>query len=86
MTHPTALADRLNAAAQEFDHNGFVVIPGALSPSQLVRLNTAFDRYYTEFPEEWAHFSESREQLEAAFGGTGLLVDTPRGTRVVLAG
>jgi L-ascorbate metabolism protein UlaG (beta-lactamase superfamily) len=36
--------------------------------------------------EDWEHFSESREQLEAAFAGTGLLVDTPRGRRVVLAG
>lgn len=36
--------------------------------------------------EDWAHFSESREQLEAAFAGTGLLADTPRGQRVVLAG
>jgi L-ascorbate metabolism protein UlaG (beta-lactamase superfamily) len=32
--------------------------------------------------EDWAHFSETREQLEAAFAGTGLLVATPRGERV----
>ncbi len=36
--------------------------------------------------EDWAHFSESRAQLEAAFAGTGLLAVTPRGQRVVLAG
>ena len=59
MIHPTVMTDRLNAAAQEFEHSGFVVIPGALTPSQLVQLNAAFDRYYTGFPEEWAHFSES---------------------------
>jgi len=35
--------------------------------------------------EHWEHFSESREQLEAAFDGSGLLVDTPPGVRVVLA-
>jgi len=35
--------------------------------------------------EHWGHFSESREQLEAAFDGSGLLVDTPPGVRVVLA-
>jgi L-ascorbate metabolism protein UlaG (beta-lactamase superfamily) len=34
--------------------------------------------------EDWEHFSESRDQLEAAFAGTGLLVDTPRGRRVEL--
>ena len=34
--------------------------------------------------EQWEHFSESRAELEAAFDGTGLLVDTPPGIRVVL--
>jgi L-ascorbate metabolism protein UlaG (beta-lactamase superfamily) len=29
--------------------------------------------------EHWKHFSESRAQLEAAFEGTGVLVDTPAG-------
>lgn len=34
--------------------------------------------------EDWQHFSETREQLEAAFAGAGLLVATPRGERVEL--
>jgi L-ascorbate metabolism protein UlaG (beta-lactamase superfamily) len=34
--------------------------------------------------EDWEHFSESRAQLEAAFDGSGLLIDTPRGERVEL--
>lgn len=34
--------------------------------------------------EDWEHFSQSREQLEQAFAGTGLLVATPRGETVVL--
>ena len=34
--------------------------------------------------EHWEHFSESRAQLEAAFAGTGLLVDTPPGVKVTL--
>ena len=34
--------------------------------------------------EDWAHFSETRAQLESAFEGSGLLVDTPRGVRVEL--
>ena len=45
-----------------------------LSPRVVVGLHT----------EDWEHFSESRAELEAAFEGTGLLVDTPRGERVVL--
>ena len=36
--------------------------------------------------EDWEHFSQSRAELEAAFEGTGLLVDTPRGVTVELAG
>jgi L-ascorbate metabolism protein UlaG (beta-lactamase superfamily) len=34
--------------------------------------------------EDWKHFSETRADLEAAFAGSGLLVDTPRGVRVSL--
>ncbi len=34
--------------------------------------------------EDWAHFSESRADLEAAFADTGLLVATPRGETVAL--
>jgi L-ascorbate metabolism protein UlaG (beta-lactamase superfamily) len=34
--------------------------------------------------EDWKHFSESRAQLEAAFAGTDLLLDTPRGVTVDL--
>ena len=34
--------------------------------------------------EDWAHFSESRADLEAAFAGTDLLVSTPRGETVTL--
>jgi L-ascorbate metabolism protein UlaG (beta-lactamase superfamily) len=36
--------------------------------------------------EDWEHFSESRADLERAFEGMDVLVDTPRGVRVVLAG
>jgi L-ascorbate metabolism protein UlaG (beta-lactamase superfamily) len=34
--------------------------------------------------EDWEHFSEGRAELEAAFAGSGLLVATPRGERVLL--
>jgi len=45
-----------------------------LSASRVVGLHT----------EDWAHFSETRDDLEAAFAGTDLLVATPRGERVEL--
>lgn len=35
--------------------------------------------------EDWAHFSESRADLEAAFVGTDRLVATPRGVAVTVA-
>ena len=34
--------------------------------------------------EDWAHFSHTRSQLEVAFELTGILANTPRGTRVEL--
>lgn len=34
--------------------------------------------------EDWEHFSEPREKLEAAFSGSGLLVPSPRGEPVTL--
>jgi L-ascorbate metabolism protein UlaG (beta-lactamase superfamily) len=34
--------------------------------------------------EDWEHFSETRAQLEVAFAGTGLLLDTPRGVTVAV--
>ena len=34
--------------------------------------------------EDWEHFSENRASLEAAFGDSGLLVETPRGVTVTL--
>jgi L-ascorbate metabolism protein UlaG (beta-lactamase superfamily) len=34
--------------------------------------------------EDWAHFTETRADLEAAFAGSPLLVPTPRGERILL--
>ena len=48
-----------DASVQEFERNGFVVIPNALSATQVRELNVAFDGYIHEFPQEWSHFSES---------------------------
>jgi len=45
-----------------------------LNPRVVVGLHT----------DDWEHFTESRDDLESAFAGTGLLVGTPRGERVEL--
>ena len=36
--------------------------------------------------EDWEHFAEDAAQFAAAFEGSGLLVPTPRGETVTLAG
>ncbi len=51
-----------------------VAAASALRSTRVVGLHT----------EDWAHFSENRDDLEAAFAGTDLLVATPRGERVEL--
>jgi L-ascorbate metabolism protein UlaG (beta-lactamase superfamily) len=50
------------------------VVARILGVSRVVGLHT----------QDWTHFSETREQLEAAFAGTDVLVDTPRGVPVVI--
>jgi L-ascorbate metabolism protein UlaG (beta-lactamase superfamily) len=45
-----------------------------LSASRVIGLHT----------EDWQHFTESRDALEAAFADSGLLVRTPRGETVTL--
>lgn len=51
-----------------------VTAAGILGASRVVGIHT----------EDWQHFTESRAQLEAAYGPSGLLVDTPRGAAVAL--
>ncbi|MFN0165633.1 MAG: phytanoyl-CoA dioxygenase family protein [Bryobacteraceae bacterium] len=46
-------------AIREFEQNGFLLLPHALSTAQVKELNAAVDRYRAEYPEEWVHFSES---------------------------
>lgn len=45
-----------------------------LGASRVVGVHTA----------DWKHFSETRDQLEAAFDGLGVLIPTPRGETVAL--
>ncbi len=59
MGTPIGRRERDADPAAEFAENGFLVIPDALSGEQVCALNLAFDRYLTDYPEEWARFSES---------------------------
>jgi L-ascorbate metabolism protein UlaG (beta-lactamase superfamily) len=54
--------------------------PDAVSAAQILGVQKVVGLH----TEDWAHFSESRADLTAAFAETGLLVDTPRGVRVEL--
>lgn len=47
------------ALVAEFAETGFLVIPDALPPAEVARLDAAFDRHWTDHPEDWARFSES---------------------------
>lgn len=49
----------LDAAKSAFDRDGFLVIPGALSPEQVKKADTAFRDLLAEHPEDFARFSES---------------------------
>ncbi|HWR84437.1 MAG TPA: MBL fold metallo-hydrolase [Rhodoglobus sp.] len=64
------------------------LVPGALtltSADAVVAARTLGARAVVGLHiEDWEHFSESRAELESAFQGTGLLVETPRGVTVTL--
>ena len=47
------------ALAQEFHENGFLVVPGALSPEQLSLLNRAIDQDLEQNDGAWVKFDES---------------------------
>ncbi len=59
MEIPMGTREGATDSVAEFAENGFLVIPDALSGGQVCALNLAFDRYLADYPEEWAHFSES---------------------------
>ena len=59
MKAPVTEPGAWDAAVQEFERNGFVVVPNALSASQVRDLNVAFDGYVHGFAQEWSHFSDS---------------------------
>jgi phytanoyl-CoA dioxygenase PhyH len=44
---------------QEFEQNGFLVLPNALSPSRIADLKRAVDDFFNEHPEQWVIFDES---------------------------
>jgi Phytanoyl-CoA dioxygenase (PhyH) len=49
----------LAAFKSQFDREGFLVVPGALEPAQVSRLDRAFLDHLELWPEDWARFSDS---------------------------
>jgi len=54
---------------------------GAVEAARLLRARHVVGLH----TDDWEHFSETRADLEAAFAGSGLLLDTPRGVAVGIA-
>lgn len=69
------------ARVPQIDGQLTLTSPDAVEAARLLGVQTVVGVHC----EDWAHFSESRADLEAAFESTpGLLVDLPRGERVEL--
>lgn len=67
--------------AKEFNETGFLVVPGALSAGEVSALNGAFDQYIRDWPQDWAHFSESFVQTADVLPRTDafdMAIENPR--------
>lgn len=47
---------------EEFERQGFLCLPNALTPTQILAFNREIDDYLKRFPEEWIHFDASLVQ------------------------
>jgi phytanoyl-CoA dioxygenase PhyH len=47
---------------EEFERQGFLSVPNALTPAQISAFNREIDNYLKQFPEEWIHFDASLVQ------------------------
>ena len=70
---------------------GAARVPGIEAPLTLTSMDAAAaalllgaTRVVGLHTDGWEHFTETRDDLEGAFAGTGVLVSTPRGVRVEL--
>jgi phytanoyl-CoA dioxygenase PhyH len=50
------------AKIEEFERQGFLSVPNALTPTQISVFNLEIDDYLKRFPEEWIHFDASLVQ------------------------
>ncbi len=50
------------AQLEEFEHQGFLSLPNALTPAQVSAFNREIDDYLKRFPQEWIHFDASLVQ------------------------
>ena len=47
---------------EEFERQGVLSVPNALTPTQILAFNREIDNYLKQFPEEWIHFDASLVQ------------------------
>jgi len=50
------------AQIEQFERQGFLSVPNALTPTQISAFNREIDAYLKRFPEEWIHFDASLVQ------------------------
>jgi hypothetical protein len=50
------------AQIEEFERQGFLSVPDALTPTQISAFNREIDNYLKQFPEEWIYFDASLVQ------------------------
>jgi ectoine hydroxylase-related dioxygenase (phytanoyl-CoA dioxygenase family) len=53
-----------NHLVTEFHERGFVVVPDALSLSEVRALNEAIDGYLADYPEDWVQFDTMRQTVD----------------------
>jgi Phytanoyl-CoA dioxygenase (PhyH) len=58
----TSSQQQRRAPLQEFERQGFLSVPGALTPAQITAFNREIDDYLRKFPQEWVHFDASLVQ------------------------
>jgi len=85
------IADRFPAIDIALISAGAARVPGIDAPLTLTSTGAAdaaallgATKIVALHSEDWEHFTETPDDLEEAFGSTGLLVPTPRGERVLL--
>jgi hypothetical protein len=56
---------------QQFDRQGFVLVPNAVTGEQIAQLNESIDHYQESYPDEWVDFPGSMTQSVNVLPRTG---------------